>query len=92
MMLDTTDGIEYRTQEMYPKRVLFNASRMHVRHLEPININDVEGIDTTTTTTTTTQRGKKKGIDKKNRKKSKKSNEWKKAVVLISDISSSSSF
>jgi len=59
MMLDTTDGIEYRTQEMYPKRVLFNASRMHVRHLEPININDVEGIDTTTTTTTTTQRGKK---------------------------------
>ena len=73
MMLDTTDGIEYRTQEMYPKRVLFNASRMHVRHLEPININDVEGIDTTTTTTTTTQRGKKKGIDKKNRKKSKKS-------------------
>ena len=73
-MLDTTDGIEYRTQEMYPKRVLFNASRMHVRHLEPININDVEGIDTTTTTTTTTQRGKKKtGKNKKNRK-----SEWKK--------------
>ena len=74
MMLDTTDGIEYRTQEMYPKRVLFNASRMHVRHLEPININDVEGIDTTTTTTTTTQRGKKKqrqlkktGKNRKNR-------------------------
>ena len=68
MMLDTTDGIEYRTQEMYPKRVLFNASRMHVRHLEPININDVEGIDTTTTTTTTTQRGKKNRVVKKIKK------------------------